>query len=38
VVRDARRAQYVQRLAGWDRNEVAELARLLGQLNSRSES
>ncbi|WP_327353459.1 MarR family winged helix-turn-helix transcriptional regulator [Streptomyces sp. NBC_01304] len=38
VVRDARRGQYVQRLAGWDRSEVAELARLLGQLNARSES
>ncbi|MDQ8702140.1 MarR family transcriptional regulator [Streptomyces sp. LHD-70] len=38
TVRDARRAKYVQRLAGWDRREVAELARLLGQLNDSSES
>jgi DNA-binding MarR family transcriptional regulator len=33
-VRDARRAQYVRRLAAWERSEVAELARLLHRLNS----
>jgi DNA-binding MarR family transcriptional regulator len=32
-VRDARRARYVRELAHWDRSEVAELARLLHQLN-----
>ncbi|MFF4361689.1 MarR family winged helix-turn-helix transcriptional regulator [Streptomyces sp. NPDC001604] len=32
-VRDARRARYVSQLAHWDRREVAELARLLGELN-----
>ncbi|MFF7334168.1 MarR family winged helix-turn-helix transcriptional regulator [Streptomyces sp. NPDC090306] len=32
-VRDARRARYVSMLSHWDRPEVAELARLLGQLN-----
>ncbi len=32
-VRDARRDRYVRQLAGWDRTEVAELARLLHQLN-----
>ncbi|WP_369214741.1 MarR family winged helix-turn-helix transcriptional regulator [Streptomyces flavofungini] len=37
TVRAARRAQYVRRLQGWDRAEVAELARLLGQLNSSAE-
>ncbi|MEU4208973.1 MarR family transcriptional regulator [Streptomyces sp. NPDC026206] len=37
-VRDARRAQYMSKLAGWDRTEVAELARLLHQLNERAES
>ncbi|MCP9962164.1 MarR family transcriptional regulator [Streptomyces somaliensis] len=37
-VRDARRARYVRELAGWDRAEVAELARLLHQLNTRTES
>ncbi|GAA4900798.1 MarR family winged helix-turn-helix transcriptional regulator [Streptomyces coeruleoprunus] len=36
-VRDARRARYVRKLADWDRAEVAELARLLHQLNSRAE-
>lgn len=36
-VRNARRALYVQKLAGWDRAEVAELARLLHQLNARAE-
>ncbi|GGX56053.1 MarR family winged helix-turn-helix transcriptional regulator [Streptomyces minutiscleroticus] len=35
--REARRARYVSRLAGWDREEVAELARLLHQLNRESE-
>ncbi|WP_229865193.1 MarR family winged helix-turn-helix transcriptional regulator [Streptomyces spinoverrucosus] len=33
-VREARRARYVSKLAHWDRREVAELARLLHQLNS----
>ncbi|MFF4352769.1 MarR family winged helix-turn-helix transcriptional regulator [Streptomyces sp. NPDC001530] len=32
-VREARRARYVRQLAGWDPREVAELARLLHQLN-----
>jgi DNA-binding MarR family transcriptional regulator len=32
-VREARRARYVSQLAHWDRREVAELARLLQQLN-----
>ncbi|MHC0433494.1 MarR family winged helix-turn-helix transcriptional regulator [Streptomyces sp. O3] len=38
TVREARRAQYVRTLADWDRREVAELARLLGQLNTRAEN
>nr|WP_268256720.1 MarR family transcriptional regulator [Streptomyces sulfonofaciens] len=33
TVRDARRARYVRKLAAWNRTEVAELARLLHQLN-----
>ncbi|GGS92045.1 MarR family winged helix-turn-helix transcriptional regulator [Streptomyces chromofuscus] len=33
-VREARRARYVSKLAHWDRDEVAELARLLHRLNS----
>ncbi|MEU7426666.1 MarR family winged helix-turn-helix transcriptional regulator [Streptomyces sp. NPDC048362] len=33
TVREARRARYVSQLAHWDRHEVAELARLLHQLN-----
>lgn len=32
-VREARRARYVSQLSHWDRQEVAELARLLHQLN-----
>ncbi|MEU7569385.1 MarR family transcriptional regulator [Streptomyces fradiae] len=36
-VRDARRARYVRKLADWDRAEVAELARLLHQLNTGAE-
>lgn len=32
-VREARRARYVSQLAHWDQREVAELARLLHQLN-----
>ncbi|MBQ1092113.1 MarR family winged helix-turn-helix transcriptional regulator [Streptomyces sp. B93] len=32
-VRVARRARYVEKLSHWDRAEVAELARLLNQLN-----
>ncbi|MFP1626637.1 MarR family winged helix-turn-helix transcriptional regulator [Streptomyces sp. 5K101] len=36
-VRDARRDRYRSKLAGWDRREVAELARLLHQLNARAE-
>lgn len=35
-VRNARRAEYVRRLDGWDRNEVAELARLLHHFNARA--
>ncbi|MFE6101825.1 MarR family winged helix-turn-helix transcriptional regulator [Streptomyces laurentii] len=35
-VRDARRMSYVRKLAGWDRAEVAELARLLQHFNVRS--
>lgn len=34
-VREARRARYVRQLEGWDPGEVAELARLLHQLNTR---
>ncbi|WP_415951814.1 MarR family winged helix-turn-helix transcriptional regulator [Streptomyces sp. KLOTTS4A1] len=34
TVRGARRERYVRQLAGWDRAEVAELARLLRQLNA----
>ncbi|WP_443055678.1 MarR family winged helix-turn-helix transcriptional regulator [Streptomyces sp. NBC_00690] len=37
-VRDARRATYVRRLAAWDGTEIAELARLLHQLNVSAES
>ncbi|MFD7708890.1 MarR family winged helix-turn-helix transcriptional regulator [Streptomyces sp. NPDC059785] len=33
TVRAARRARYVRQLAGWNPREVAELARLLHQLN-----
>ncbi|GHH30538.1 MarR family winged helix-turn-helix transcriptional regulator [Streptomyces rubradiris] len=33
TVREARRARYVRELAHWDRREVAELARLLHELN-----
>ena len=33
TVREARRARYVREMAAWDRTEVAELARLLHQLN-----
>lgn len=36
-VREARRARYVSQLADWDRREVAELARLLNQLNGIAE-
>ncbi|MFJ9039547.1 MarR family winged helix-turn-helix transcriptional regulator [Streptomyces sp. NPDC102406] len=36
-VREARRMRYVRQLAGWDRSEVAELARLLHQLNAGAE-
>lgn len=36
-VRGARRQRYARRLAGWDRGEVAELARLLRRLNSVAE-
>nr|EIF92474.1 regulatory protein MarR [Streptomyces tsukubensis NRRL18488] len=35
-VRDARRERYVRKLAGWDRGEIAELGRLLRQLNDRA--
>ncbi|MFI1963872.1 MarR family winged helix-turn-helix transcriptional regulator [Streptomyces pathocidini] len=34
AVRGARRAQYVRKLEGWDRREIAELARLLHRLNA----
>jgi DNA-binding MarR family transcriptional regulator len=37
-VRNARRSRYVQKLADWDRDEVAELARLLHHLNARAGS
>ncbi|MDJ1135239.1 MarR family winged helix-turn-helix transcriptional regulator [Streptomyces iconiensis] len=37
-VRDARRLRYARKLAAWDRNEIAELARLLHRLNSLGES
>ncbi|MEW2129614.1 MarR family transcriptional regulator [Streptomyces sp. NPDC005435] len=37
TVREARRARYVSQLAHWDRQEVAELARLLHQLNGIAE-
>ncbi|MFC9428598.1 MarR family winged helix-turn-helix transcriptional regulator [Streptomyces sp. NPDC056987] len=37
-VRGARRERYVRKLAGWDRAEIAELARLLHQLNATAES
>lgn len=33
-VREARRRRYVSQLAHWDRREVAELARLLHELNA----
>ncbi|MFF6997276.1 MarR family winged helix-turn-helix transcriptional regulator [Streptomyces sp. NPDC008313] len=33
TVRDARRNRYVRQLKGWDPREVAELARLLHELN-----
>ncbi|MGI5137064.1 MULTISPECIES: MarR family winged helix-turn-helix transcriptional regulator [unclassified Streptomyces] len=36
-VREARRALYVRELSHWDRREVAELARLLNQLNQSME-
>ncbi|GAA3045207.1 MarR family transcriptional regulator [Streptomyces olivoverticillatus] len=37
-VRDARRAQYMRKLAAWDLAEIAELARLLHQMNESAES
>ncbi|MFI6942340.1 MarR family winged helix-turn-helix transcriptional regulator [Streptomyces sp. NPDC050418] len=37
TVRTARRERYVRQLADWDRGEVAELARLLQQLNAGGE-
>lgn len=36
-VRTGRRERYVRQLSGWDRAEVAELARLLRQLNASAE-
>ncbi|MBZ4320256.1 MarR family winged helix-turn-helix transcriptional regulator [Streptomyces huiliensis] len=33
-VRDARRGQYMRKLADWDRGEIGELARLLHRLNT----
>ncbi|MFG2649282.1 MarR family winged helix-turn-helix transcriptional regulator [Streptomyces sp. NPDC048436] len=38
TVRAGRRERYVRQLAGWDRVEVAELARLLRQLNDSAEA
>ena len=38
LVRNARRAEYVRKLAAWDRAEIAELARLLHQLNGLGEA
>ncbi|MFE0106519.1 MarR family winged helix-turn-helix transcriptional regulator [Streptomyces sp. NPDC059009] len=38
TVRAGRRERYVRQLAGWDRREVAELARLLRQLNASAEA
>ena len=38
TVREARRAEYVRKLAKWDPAEVAELARLMHQLNSLSDA
>ncbi|MGW1891159.1 MarR family winged helix-turn-helix transcriptional regulator [Streptomyces sp. NPDC002004] len=38
TVRDARRARYVRQLADWNREDLAELARLLHQLNAGSDS
>ncbi|BBJ41000.1 transcriptional regulator [Streptomyces antimycoticus] len=38
AVRVARRARYARRLAAWERNEVAELARLLHRLNAEQEA
>jgi len=37
TVREGRRMRYVRLLAAWDRKEVAELARLLHQLNQGAE-
>ncbi len=37
-VRGGLRARYAQRLEGWDRAEVAELARLLHRLNAGHET
>jgi DNA-binding MarR family transcriptional regulator len=37
-VREARRASYGRKLAAWDRAEIAELARLLHQLNELAET
>lgn len=34
AVREARRAEYVRKLGAWDPGEIAELARLMHQLNS----
>ncbi|GAA2071606.1 MarR family transcriptional regulator [Streptomyces albiaxialis] len=33
-VRDARRSRYARKLASWDRQEIADLARLLHRLNA----
>jgi DNA-binding MarR family transcriptional regulator len=37
TVREARRAEYMRKLAAWDPKEIAELARLVHQLNALSE-
>ncbi|NGO73718.1 MarR family winged helix-turn-helix transcriptional regulator [Streptomyces boncukensis] len=37
-VRDARRSRYARKLAAWDRQEIADLARLLHRLNELSGS
>lgn len=37
-VREARRAEYVRKLAAWDGAEIAELARLLHRLNGLSDA
>ncbi|OEV05971.1 DNA-binding MarR family transcriptional regulator [Streptomyces sp. Amel2xB2] len=38
AVREARRAEYVRKLGSWDPAEIAELARLMHQLNALAEA